>query len=175
MNITYLGQQTAQSDSPANKQWLFAATTDPIYDDGDVDCQRRHRSKILTPPRVQSQPCRPKHLRPMPFLTSRRTRPKPAMSAKASPAKAISDKPTNASKASHVGQSISGQGHFGQSIRAKASRPSQQGVGDPIACVGDHIAAINETHRCKAHRMRRKAHRMRRRSSQLIAAIAAID
>ena len=34
MNITYLGQQTAQSDSPANKQWLFAATTDPIYDDG---------------------------------------------------------------------------------------------------------------------------------------------
>ena len=67
MNITYLGQQTAQSDSPANKQWLFAATTDPIYDDGDVDCQRRHRSKILTPPRVQSQPCRPKHLWPRPF------------------------------------------------------------------------------------------------------------
>jgi len=97
------------------------------------------------------------------------------MSAKASPARAISDKPTNASKASHVGQSISGQGHFGQSIRAKASRPSQQGAGDPIACVGDHIAAINETHRCKAHRMRRKAHRMRRRSSQLIAANTAIN
>ena len=55
MNITYLGQQTAQSDSPANKQWLFAATTDPIYDDGDVDCQRRHRSKIITPPRPLPQ------------------------------------------------------------------------------------------------------------------------
>ena len=50
MNIIYLGQQTAQSDSPANTQWLFAATMDPIYDDRDVDCQRRHRSKTITPP-----------------------------------------------------------------------------------------------------------------------------
>ena len=55
MNITYLGQQTAQSNSPVNKQWLFAATADPIYDDGDVDCQRHHRSKIITPPRPLPQ------------------------------------------------------------------------------------------------------------------------
>ena len=50
MNIIYLGQQTAQSDSPANKRWLFAAATDPICDDGDVDCQRRHCSTIKTSP-----------------------------------------------------------------------------------------------------------------------------
>ena len=141
MDITYLGQQTAQSDSPANKQWLVAYTTDPIYDDGDVDCQRRHRSKILTPPRVQSQPCRPKHLRPRPFLTSRRTRPKPAMSAKASLAKAISAK-------------VSGPKHHGQVNKASAipshasaitSLPSTKPtVAKRIACVAKHIACVGD-------------------------------